>query len=106
MYAGNTNEFAHIEFDFTQTNSVKCTFLNKRDTSVKSCEISYWPGQTCLNPSSSQHIHYGNPTVANTVMINLPQLYFQQDHSVYCYNLTARNQTYEISVSGRFTSGI
>lgn len=105
VYAGNTNEFAQIEFDFTQTNSVKCIFLNGRDTSVKSCEITYWHGETCLNSSSSQHSHRGDPTVADIVVINLPQLYFQQDHSVYCYTLAARNQTYKISVSGKYTSG-
>jgi hypothetical protein len=107
VYAGSTNEFAYIEFDFTQTNSVKCIFLNERDTSVKSCEITYWQGETCLHSSSSQHGYnnYGNPTVADTVTINLPQLYFQRDHSVYCYTLAARNQTHKISVSGKFTSG-
>lgn len=102
MYTGSTNGFAHIKF---QTDSVKCMFLDERDTSVKSCEITYWPGETCLNSSSSQHSHYGNPTVDDTVIINLPQLYFQQDHSVYCYTLAARNQTYRISVSGKFASG-
>ena len=105
MHAGSTNEFACIEFDFTQTNSVKCKFLNERDASVKSCEINYWQGETCLNSSGSQQSHFGNPTIADTVIINLPQLYFQQDHSVYCYILTAKNQTYKISVSGKFNSG-
>ena len=84
---------------------MSCKFLNERDASVKSCEITYWEGETCLKFSGSRQSHFGNPTVADTVVINLPQLYFQQDHSVYCYTLMAKNQTYKISVSGKFTSG-
>ena len=78
---------------------MKCNFVNKEDTSVKSCGISYSPAENCQNMSLNNQ---GNPTTSDSVEISL-QVF--EDYNAYCYTLIARNETNTIHVSGTFSTG-
>ena len=96
------NHFVKIEFDFTATNAVKCTFLNQKGNAMKSCGIDYGSRNMIQCYSNNLSLSSeGNPTTSDTVHVHLhPSIYYGV---VYCYRLTASYGINTVVVTGTFT---
>ena len=103
LNTGAFNHFVDIDFDFIPTNAMKCTFLNQRFGTQKSCAIEYRPkgekqckSQLSQIPSSSK----GNPITSDTMNIDLHPS--TRHGTEYCYQLTASDGMTTVVVSGTF----
>ena len=85
------------------SSAVICKFINQQNNNVKSCTIAYGPGETCSNLSN--HGLSSRTTVTpDSVVINLPEL-SQTDGILYCYLVTASNDSFTAVVEGMFSTG-
>ena len=86
------NNFVDVSFD-TITRQFLCTFINKQDLSEKSCSVILYRGcreedvlTTQVNSTNSQ------------IVLVVGSL--QSDSSVYCYVITASNNTITANING------
>ena len=102
LNTGAINHFIDINFDYIATNAIKCTFLNQRFGTQKSCAIEYEPkgGEQCNSQLSLISSSKGNPITSDTVNIGLHLS--TRYGTEYCYQLTASDGITTVVVSGIF----
>lgn len=93
-FAECSNNFVHVVYKET----ISCVFLNQSDTSEKTCCISY---QLC-DQSGPQN----NPVCTKDFSHNIQLEVSGPSGQVYCYTITASNDTYTAKVEGSFIAGI
>ena len=86
------SQFARVDY-YPVNTSISCTFLNKADSSPKSCSVLYG---TC---GQEMDTIQGNAIDGSPFMIII-QLNSSIVRSTDCYIVTASNGTYEIVVNG------
>ena len=89
-----TNRFVRVSYDPTAT-TISCTFENRLDSSIKSCDIKYG---TC---GQEMYTTQGNTTVESPFMVRL-KLNSNILNSMSCYIVTASNETLTLMVKGEF----
>ena len=90
---GCNNEFVHVEYD-SDTSTITCTFLDKTDTSIKSCSLR----QCDQMPAS---VPQQNSTVEAPNSISLNVATGDSD----CYLVTASSNSFRITVEVRTSMG-
>ena len=102
LFIDATNSYVSVRLSL-QTSEVICEFLNLQNSDLKICSIVYGPDENCNNlPYRSQSI----PTtlsIAVIDLINFPQV---QNEDIYCFVVTASNDTFSVMVKGTFSTGI
>ena len=103
MVVGKSNNFVQVIVDLSSS-SVICKFINQEANHLKSCTITYGPGENCDN-LSNHGLRSDTTSTSDSVVIHLPGL-AQARGMVYCYTITASNGTFTAMVMGAFSTGI
>ena len=78
---------------------ISCEFLNQSDTSEKTCCVTYIPCKINLKGPGNTQCDRDSPYDIQLEVID-------QSYDLYCYTVTANNDTYTVKVEGTFTLGI
>ena len=88
---------------YRQTSSestISCIFLNPSDTSEKICCVVY---QLCDQEfEETENIQECNNNLPYSIELDVSG----NSSRMYCYSVTASNDTYTVKVEGNFTTGI
>ena len=99
------NEHITITFDLSTSTAV-CEFHSQQLTTMKSCEISYGPGNVCNN-TSYRYSSGSNETGSSksSIVIALSPNPKHLSERMHCYIITAQDGTKRTKVEGRFFTG-
>ncbi len=83
---------------YREISSISCVFLNRSDTSEKTCCVTFRP---------CDQREPGNTQICNDTRDSSYVIHLKVDgHSSNCYTVTASNDTYSMKVEGAFILGI
>ena len=99
---GRDNNFIEVIVDL-QSSAIICKFINRQPNNLKLCSVVYGSGDTCDNLSN---YGLGSDTTftSESVIIHLPVL-SQSTRMIYCYVVTASNDTFTAMFTGTFSTG-
>ena len=95
LHADGTNKFVMVTYN-SATKNLTCTFLIK-DTSEKTCNVSYVVCESNATKTAQGIFDVLQPSVVD-VQLQL------SDQNVYCYSVTAANDTFIAIVEGNINT--
>ena len=83
---------------FIKTSMISCVFLNPFDTSAKTCCVRY----ELYEQKGAKNISQCNNNMPYMIQLEVSS----NSSQIYHYTVTANNDTYTVTVEGKFTRGI
>ena len=93
------NHYIGVDTNLLRSN-VCCTFLGQQQTDEKFCSIAFSPEEVCMTNFVHRTEDRGN--ASHFLSVELPEL----PQNIYCYIISASNETFTAKVEGKFNAGM